>query len=207
MKEMYIMGSIKRVGSKNMTSKRKERKRLRYEYSFQEQGICRQAFLIINDITEKVLKNINKHVSAAGAIPRVHGNTGKKPLHALKYEDIHNAITFITNYAAEVGKPQPEAPRGSDGIPPIFLPSSETKKGIHQRYVDSCEGTDVRALKVSSFEDVWMKCVPHIKISRPRDDVCQRCECLRKQVIDAVTEDEKLKATEMFHVHLEDAKK
>ena len=55
-KEMYIMGSIKRVGSKNMTSKRKERKRLRYEYSFQEQGICRQAFLIINDITEKVLK-------------------------------------------------------------------------------------------------------------------------------------------------------
>ena len=108
---MYIMGSIKRVGSKNMTSKRKERKRLRYEYSFQEQGICRQAFLIINDITEKVLKNINKHVSAAGAIPRVHGNTGKKPLHALKYEDIHKAIIFITNYAAEVGKPQPEAPR------------------------------------------------------------------------------------------------
>ena len=88
--------------------------------------------------------------------------------------------------------PQPEAPRGSDGIPPIFLPIIRDKKGIHQRYVDSCEGTDVRALKVSSFEDVWMKCVPHIKISKPRDDVCQRCECLRNQVIDAETEDEKL---------------
>ena len=36
--------------------------------------------------------------------------------------------------------PQPEAPRGSDGIPPIFLPIIRDKKGIHQRYIDSCEG-------------------------------------------------------------------
>lgn len=80
----------------------------------------------------------------------------KKAHHALKYEDIHNAITFIVSYAAEVGMPQPEAPRGSDGIPPIFLPSSDTKKGIHERYIASCEGTDVRALKISSFEEACM---------------------------------------------------
>lgn len=33
-KEMFIMGSIKQIGSKKITSKRKERKRLRYDYSF-----------------------------------------------------------------------------------------------------------------------------------------------------------------------------
>lgn len=209
-KEMFIMGSVKQIGSKKITSKRKERKRLRYDYSFQGQNICRQAFLIINDCTEKVLKNINRHLNDIGAVPREHRNTGKKPHHALKYEDIHNAITFIVNYAAEVGMPQPEAPRGSDGsdgIPPIFLPSSDTKKGIHERYIASCQGTDVRALKISSFEEAWLKCVPYIRISKPRDDVCQRCECLRKQVIDAVTEEEKLTVTEMFHKHLEDARR
>lgn len=42
-----------------------------------------------------------------------------------------HAVTFILNYAAEAGMPQPEAQRGSDGIPPIFLPLSDTKKGIH----------------------------------------------------------------------------
>lgn len=142
-----------------------------------------------------------------GAVPCEHRNTGKKPHHALKYEDIHNAITFIVNFAAEEGMPQHEAPRGSEGIPPIFLLSSDTKKGIHERYIAKCEGTNVRALKISSFEEAWLKCVPYIWISKPRDDVCQRCECLKKQVIDAVTEEKKLTATEMFHNHLEGAKR
>ncbi|XP_062603492.1 uncharacterized protein LOC134282462 [Saccostrea cucullata] len=205
-KEMFIMGSIKQIGSKKITSKRKERKRLSYEYTFQGQGICRTAFMTINDTSEKVVKNISRHLNDNGAVPREHGNTGKKPTHALKYEDVQNAITFIINYAAEVGMPQPEAPRGSDGIPPIFLPSSDTKKGIHERYLASCEGTDVRALKLSSFTEAWQNCIPNIKISRPRDDVCQRCECLRKEIIDAVTEEEKLASTEKFKKHLEDAK-
>lgn len=92
-----------------------------------------------------------------GAVPREHWNTGKKPHHTLKYEDIHNAITFIVNYAAEVGIPQPEAPRGSDGIPPLFLPSSDTKIGIHERYIASCQDIDNRALKILSFEEAWLK--------------------------------------------------
>ncbi|XP_048771609.1 uncharacterized protein LOC125677540 [Ostrea edulis] len=206
-KEMYIMGSIKKVGNKKVTSKRKERKRARYEYSFESQAICRKAFLIVYDTTEKVFKNIAKHLDDHGAVPREHGNKGKKPVHALQFEEIQRAILFITNYAAEVGMPQPEAPRGSDGIPPIYLPSSDTKKAIHQRYNTSCQETGVRALRISSFEDAWLKCVPHIKISKPRDDVCQRCECLRKQIIDAVTEEEKLAAVENFQKHIADAKK
>jgi hypothetical protein len=206
-KEMYIMGSMKRVGNRKVTSKRKERKRVRFEYSFEGKSICRKTFLIIFDTTEKVFKNIARHLESHGAVPREHGNTGKKPVHALKFGDIQCAILFITNYAAEVGMPQPEAPRGSDGIPPIYLPSSDTKKAIHQRYTTSCQETGVRALKLSSFEDAWLKCVPHIKISRPRDDVCQRCECLRKKIIDAVAEDEKLEAVGSFQQHIEDAKK
>ncbi|XP_062621644.1 uncharacterized protein LOC134283212 [Saccostrea cucullata] len=206
-KEMYIMGSLNQKGSKKITSKRKEKKRTRYIYTFKGHEICRDAFVYIYDTTRKVLRNIAKHLSEHGAIPREHGNTGKKPSHSLKFEEIRNAVTFILNYAGEVGMPQPEAPRGIDGIPPVYLPSSDTKKDIHKRYVASCEESEFRALKVSSFQDVWLKCVPHIKISKPRDDVCHRCERLRKEIIDAVTEEEKLSAINAFQEHIADAKK
>lgn len=142
-----------------------------------------------------------------GDVPRENRNTGYKPQHALKYEDIHDAITFIVNYAAAVGMPQSEATRGRDGVPSIFLPSSDTKKGIHELYLASCDETNIRARKMSSFEEAWLKFVPYIKLSKPRDDVCHRCECLRKQVIDAVTEEEKLTVTVMLHRHLEDTRR
>ena len=144
-----------------------------------------------NDITEKVLKNINKHVSATGAIQRVHGNTGKKPLHGLNYEDIHNAITLITNYAAELECHNLKHQEAAMEYLLYFYHHQRLKK-VFTSVTSIHAKADVPALKVSSFEDVWIKCVPHIKISKPRDDVCQRCECLRNQVIDAVTEDEKL---------------
>lgn len=83
----------------------------------------------------------------------MHGSTGEKTSYALKYEDIHNTITFITNYAADVGMPQPEAPRGSDGIPPIYLPLSETKRvftsatSIHAK-AQTCVVSRYRRLKM-----------------------------------------------------------
>uniref|UniRef100_A0A8W8LM16 Apextrin C-terminal domain-containing protein n=1 Tax=Magallana gigas TaxID=29159 RepID=A0A8W8LM16_MAGGI len=110
-----------------------------------------------------ILKNINRYLNDIGDVPRENRNTGYKPQHALKYEDIHNAITFIVNYAAAVGMPQSEAPRGRDGVPSIFLPSSDTKKGIHELYLASCDETNIRARKMSSFEEAWLKFVPYIK--------------------------------------------
>lgn len=50
---MFIMGLMKQIESKKITSKCKEQQRLRYYNSFQEQNICRQAFQIINDSTEE----------------------------------------------------------------------------------------------------------------------------------------------------------
>lgn len=81
------------------------------------------------------------------------------------------------------------------------------KKDIHKRYVVPCEESEFRALKVSSFQDICLKCAPHIKISKPRDDVCHRCERLRKDILDAVTEEEKLSDISDFKEHIADSKK
>lgn len=148
-----------------ITSKRKERKRTRYMYTFQGQVICKNAFVLIYDTIQKVLRNIAKHLNEKGDIPREHGNTGKYQTISLKYDEIRNAVTFILNYVGEVGMPQSEDPRGSDGIPTVYLPSSDSKKDIQKRYVASCKESEFRALNVSSFQDIWLKCIPHINLA------------------------------------------
>ena len=191
-KEMFVMGLLQKGTFGQITQRKTERKRARFSYSFRGETICRDAFLTIFDLSNKVLSNIITHMNKNGVTQRVHGNKDRKPTHALKFIEIENAVKFIRNYADEFGIPQPAAPSGSDGIPPIYLPASDTKRAIHNKYYESCAECNIRPLKISSFEDAWLKCVPHIRISSPRDDVCQKCERLRKEIADARTEDEKL---------------
>lgn len=123
------------------------------------------------------MRNIAKHFNEKGAILREHDNTGKNPANS------------------NLSYPPPP--------PNLQTP----KKDIHKRYVVPCEESEFRALKVSSFQDICLKCAPHIKISKPRDDVCHRCERLRKEILDAVTEEEKLSDISDFKEHIADSKK
>lgn len=54
-----------------------------------------------------------------------------------------------------------------------------------------CDEFSIRAKKISSFED----------------DVCQKCECLRKKIMDARTDEEKLTSARAFQDHIEAARK
>lgn len=81
--------------------------------------------------------------------------------------------TSLVQIHREFGISRPDALRGSDGFPLIYYPASETKKEIHQIYLQSCAESHIRALKIS-FYDVWLKCMPHIRFNTPRDDVCQK---------------------------------
>lgn len=47
------------------------------------------------------------HMKQNSGIPREHGNNGKKPAHALKFEEIENAVNFIKNYAEKSAFPNP----------------------------------------------------------------------------------------------------
>ena len=50
-------------------------------------------------------------------------------------------------------------------------------------------------VKYSTFNNIWNQCLPHVRIAKRSDDICAICEKLRKYIMDAVTEDEKLQAT------------
>ena len=54
----------------------------------------------------------------------------------------------------------------------------------------------------SNFAEVWKSCCPYIKIASPQEDVCGRCEKLRKLMSDARTEEEKLQAALQMQEHI-----
>ena len=105
------------------------------------------------------------------------------------------------NYADINGLPQPAAPRGTDNTPPVYLHCQNTKKSVHKDYRDSL-ADNAREIKYTTWTKIWRNCVPHIRIATPRDDVCATCEKLRKRVMDARDEEEKLSATTELRDHI-----
>ncbi|KAJ8308706.1 hypothetical protein KUTeg_013580 [Tegillarca granosa] len=206
-KEAYVMGSISIRHPEKTQTKRGERKQFHCEFHFKDKVICREAFKICYAIGEIVLRNIIIHMKNNGNTPRTHGNRGKKPHNAFNFNDIETIVKFINNYADENGMPFPAPPRGRDEIPIVYLHSSENKRSIHKVYEDACIANEQRAAKYSAFTDIWNTCCGHIKISKPEEDVCGKCEKLRKMITDAHTENEKLLAADAMRDHIIAVKK
>ena len=207
-KDAYVIGSLIE-NAKDTTKRGNKRKRTRHEYKFEGHKICKKAFMLIFDVGKRALQNLKDHKKSHGLTPRKHGNTGRTPHNALNYETLKCVIQFISNYGDEFGLPQPAAPRGVDGIPVIYLPSDMTRKSIHAKYAESCQDEQPapRAVKYSTFCNIWYQCLPHIKIAKPRDDVCATCEKLRKTVVDSVTEEEKLESLNNMKQHITNAQR
>ncbi|KAJ8303751.1 LOW QUALITY PROTEIN: hypothetical protein KUTeg_018674 [Tegillarca granosa] len=188
-RDMFIMGQLKGCakevkGSKGSETRQGERKSHKFDYQFNNKSICKSCFLFVNNINTHYLKNIMKHYISEGAVPRVHGNTGRTPKHAITYENVQH----IVQYANDVGLPQPAAPRGRDSFPPVYLPGNETYKSVHQTYTTICRDTDTRILSETTFRRIWHRFLPH-----------------NQKIKQAVSEEDKLQATEEFSAHIHDA--
>ena len=123
---------------------------------------------------------------------RVHGNSGKKLKHALKYDDVKRVFDFIVNYENIHGMPQPTTTRGRDDIP-----HSSTHLLLRKpctTYRQSCEESNVRVVSLRTVYEMWNQCSGHIQIVSPRHDVCARCEKSRKIISDSVSEEDILRS-------------
>lgn len=200
-KEMYLMGKI------NISAYGADRKRLSYTYYHNGKELCKTSFMLVHNIKRTQLQNIIDHLreSSPAVTARTHGNVGKKPKHALTFEDTTKCVQFMLNYADVHGLPQPAAPRGRDGHPPVYLPVSTTQTTLHSNYVESCREACSRALGLTSFVSTWKQCCPHICIATPQTDVCKTCETLRKEISDAVSETDKLDTSSRLKEHVEHA--
>lgn len=205
-KDHYIMGLLN-SGKSDLTKRGKKRQRTRQAFTVDGNMVCKATFMLYFDIGRKTLANILRHMAENGPTPRIHGNSGRRPKHALTLDDVQRMVNFVSNTGETEGIYYPAAPRGNDNVPIVFLPAHSTKVDLHKKYEEMCVSANVRCLKLSAFKTVWSSCTPHIKIAKPRDDVCATCESLRKAVSASVTEDEKLASTSAFQNHIVDARK
>ena len=106
---MAIMGQLAafvNTGSQVSTAARhKEGERKKAYTSFFHQGkpVCSRTFQFLHGIGIKRLKNLMTSVKNNGLTPRVHGNTNRKPKHALSYTTTEFVVQFLFNYAACIG--------------------------------------------------------------------------------------------------------
>ena len=71
---------------------------------------------------------------------------------------------------------------------------------MHKEYQDSL-ANGARCLKNTTWNKIWRNCVPHIRIASPKDDVCATCKKLRKKIMDARDEEDKLTSTAAMRNH------
>ena len=89
--DMAILGQLMASTNTSFTvstvARHAESERQRSYTSFVHQGkpVCTQMFLFLHTIGTKWLKNLLKNYKENSLRPRVHGNTKRKPKHALTY--------------------------------------------------------------------------------------------------------------------------
>ncbi|XP_070548133.1 uncharacterized protein [Ptychodera flava] len=140
-KDILLLAKIEQMEKKGDTRRGKIRECQRFRYEFDGYEICEKAWRFIHDISVWSYKSLKAHYKVNGIAPREHGLKGKKAHNAFSFEIIQHVVQFIMEYSNEFGLPMPAVPRGREGTPPVYLPSSITKERVYSAYAESCEQT------------------------------------------------------------------
>ena len=141
------------------------RQRVTFQYAFKGQPICREMFLFLHRISRTRLYNLVKHLCTNGVVPRTHGNKGKMPKHAMKFNEITRVVDFIKCYADIHAVPLPgRLPKHQD-YRVMKLPSDVSKATVYRDYVTASEalrdeGEEVRIISYRQFRRLWQELVP-----------------------------------------------
>uniref|UniRef100_A0A1X7U668 CCHC-type domain-containing protein n=1 Tax=Amphimedon queenslandica TaxID=400682 RepID=A0A1X7U668_AMPQE len=131
---MSQMAATSTMGGLSTGNHRRQKERKRQFFTFMHQGhkICRVTFLKLHACGKSRFEEIIKNYRMNGLIPRVHGNAGKTPNHALTYDDILRVVAFIRNYAEVHGISLPGRIPGMKSYEnKKFLPCSTSKRQNH----------------------------------------------------------------------------
>ena len=178
--DMAILGQLSAFvntsAEVSTASRHKESERKKSYTSFLHQGkpVCSRMFQFLHGIGIKRLKNLTKAVKENGLTPRVHGNTKRKPKHALSYTTTEFVVRFLFNYAEQNALVLPGRVPGYSRTDIQLLPSSVSKRAVWMVYRESV-GT-VHAVAYSTFCLLWRTLVPSIVIMKPRSDLCWKCQ-------------------------------
>ena len=106
---------------------------------------------------------------------RTRGNTHRQPHNAISVNDVQHVKSFITNYAEENAISLPGRIPGYKDYRFQLLPSSNSKRSIHNFYQTATAKTVLWPVAYSTFCALWNKYVPYIIVAKPRTDLCWQC--------------------------------
>ena len=145
-------------------------------YYHQGQQVCVKTFHKLHAIGEKRMKNLLKSLKEDGLAPRIHGNTKRKPRHALSFASVEYVVRFLLNYTEQNGLLLPGRVPGYSRSDIKLLPSSVSKRGIWRVYHAAAEEDDtIHTVAYATFCKLWKTLVPSVVIMRPMSDLCWQC--------------------------------
>lgn len=198
-------------------SSRASKSKIRQKFAYRintNRLVCQQVFLFYHGETLWRLKFLQKHLLTVGTTPPMHGNAGRMPRHAVTDTAREAVESFILNYAAVHGLPDPGRDvRVGKGKLRILLPTVMTFRSVHREYEHSIAFHSETAVGYHTFIRIWHGSLPHIGFAKARSDVCVDCENFKKALhrvsadLKEKREDEKIHLRQQAIAHLEYAKK
>ena len=128
-KNIFIMGEL----SAGLQKPAAGASRRNLVYGVLGHEVCHQASSEIYSLSQHSLQSLQEYVEAGRIAPPPHKLSGRPASHATS-AGLKADITFIRNYGASFGVPQPAAPRGARNTPPTYLPASLTVLQLFQNF-------------------------------------------------------------------------
>jgi hypothetical protein len=212
----FIVGKLQTFmrSSEHSVSARRSRlrERKRFDYFINaDRPVCRAMFLFYHGESIDRLKRRQKYLAEIGTLPPDHGNTGRTPRHACKPADKKKVRTFIENFTAVHGLPDPGRDlRAAKGRLKVYLPTIMNYKSVHRIYEKSMNLEASDPVKYQTFRRLWIEYFPHIVFSKTKSDLCMTCEDNKKLINASIAsgdEEYKLDCLMRAREHLVAAKK
>jgi hypothetical protein len=182
---------------------RKNRKRKKFNYSVSiDRAVCKAVFLFYYGETSKRLDRLKSYVAKETLTPPVHGNTGRTPVNAYNMYDRKKVKSFMLNFAAIHGLPDPGRDiRKGKGKLRILLPSIMNCKSVHQQYSTNIKASGESPVGYRTFLNIWQNEFSYIRFNNPKSDLCMTCEYFKKRLnqIAAALDEEKEKKQAQIH--------
>jgi hypothetical protein len=218
-KNVFILSQLSMFmhHSEKSCSARQIKTRIRQKFDYHisiDRPVCKDVFLFYYGETVARLKRLQKHKLEAGITSTSHGNIGRLPSNACSEQEKIDIQTFIINYAATHGMPDPGRDlRHGKGRLRILLPSILNYTSIHLSYELSLQNQNKPSVGYRTFIRCWQESYPHIIFSKPRTDLCMTCEEFKKEInkiaasLDEKNDNEKEIIYTKALSHIKDAKK
>lgn len=212
----FIIGKLQtfiRVSEQSVSARTTRlRERQKFDYFINaDRPVCRTVFLFYHGESIDRLKRRQKYLTEIGTLPPNHGNSGRTPKHACKPKDKENVKTFIENFVAIHGLPDPGRDlRAEEGRLKVYLPTLMNYMFVHRIYQKSMALSNADAVQHRTFRRIWIEHFPNFVFSKPKSDLCMTCEDNKKLInasISSGDEDYKLECLTTAKEHLLAAKK